>query len=287
MTNPPDHLRQFARGAMVVDAIWSPVGTPSEQARVWLLSYESEPLAIMKFHRHLDSALREATFYQSWATDLTGRVPRWFGQCPREPRAMLLGVVEGGMVSGDGSTVVQTKAARFLASLHSTAYLDRDPIPPAQALKLRMQSAIERATGVVDDTLLEQLSAPELSSLRLYRVPCHRDFGPHNWLIRGPEERLSVVDFGQSRPDVFLADLIKLVPAWIRSDEHLSAFFAGYDKTLSAAEWGLLRLMVGHYAIGSIVWARKRGQECIPSEGRALLDAFDASDWWSARSDMP
>ena len=48
MTQPPEQLIRFARSAMGLDVSWVPIGTESEQARVWLLSYETEPLAIMK-----------------------------------------------------------------------------------------------------------------------------------------------------------------------------------------------------------------------------------------------
>jgi Ser/Thr protein kinase RdoA (MazF antagonist) len=139
---------------------------------------------------------------------------------------------------------------------------------------------VERGQGLVSDSILEGIVDRVEAEVGLHRAPCHRDFGPHNWLIHGPQERLCVIDFGQARPDVWLSDLVKLVPTWLKSPQHKRAFFAGYGRALDEAQVSLLRGMLGLYAVGSIVWGAKNGELRAQTEGREWIEAFsDEASW--------
>ena len=79
-----------------------------------------------------------------------------------------------------------------------------------------------------------------------------------------------VIDFGQTRPDLFLYDFVALVSHWDDSEME-TAFFAGYGRSLEPAERQTLLGLVSLHAMGSIAWAQTHGAERAGIDGRRLL----------------
>jgi Ser/Thr protein kinase RdoA (MazF antagonist) len=116
-------------------------------------------------------------------------------------------------------------------------------------------------------------------------VPCHRDFGPRNWLwdattagvARSAGAGLGVIDFEHARPDVWWVDVQRLIDDAWRADPGLEdAFWLGYGRRPGADERRLgaaLRLL---YAVGTVAWGAEHGDAPFEAQGRAVLRRLGA-----------
>ena len=163
--------------------------------------------------------------------------------------------------------------ARWTASFHGgLAHHDADPVPLVQALHQRLAATRNRGDSpdsAVCDAVETLIERGEFGA----RVPCHRDLAPWNWRVdRG---RLKVLDFGQSRPDTWLTDLVKLVVSWTPAQE--AAFFSGYGRGLSLEEARALTGLVGLHGLGSVQWGLRHNQARPKAEGERALIWFRAA----------
>jgi len=105
------------------------------------------------------------------------------------------------------------------------------------------------------------------------RVPCHRDYAPRNWLVRGGRW-IAALDLVHARADLAEADLTRLASRlWTVRPDLRAAFLAGYRAAGGPADpdapWlpGLRALD----AIGTIGWAVRHDDAALAAEGRAAL----------------
>lgn len=191
-------------------------------------------------------------------------------------RCLLLGHVEGTPATGDDPAVHEA-AGTWLRRAHATAvsaWGDNDPMPLEEAMARRARGWIEGARELLSRGEWEA-AAGELRDLRAFagegRVPCHRDFGPHNWLLR-PAGGLVVLDLEHARPDHWLADLAKLAADhWSRRPDLERAFSRGYGRPLDPMDRRRLRPWIVGHALVMVGWGTRHDDADLSTKGRRLL----------------
>ena len=104
------------------------------------------------------------------------------------------------------------------------------------------------------------------------RVPCHRDFSPHNWLWDETRQDISIIDFEHSNPDVWLCDVVKLfLELWLDHPHLENAFWRGYGRRESPQEKQLRKQLTALDSLITLVWGLEhKEQERIERGWRAL-----------------
>ena len=112
---------------------------------------------------------------------------------------------------------------------------------------------------------------PALKTMK--RVPCHRDYTARNWLW---SEKLYVIDFEHSRPDVWLFDLEKLwSEVWPSKPELKEVFMSSYGHNFTAEDELLLNGYTGLSCITKIVWSFEHDDNGEYAEmGRRILETL-------------
>jgi len=103
-------------------------------------------------------------------------------------------------------------------------------------------------------------------------VPCHRDYGPANWLVDEDGNWAGVIDMEFSAWDVRIDDFTRYPDwEWIQRPELVEALFEGYGLSLTERE--RKQYLVSHtlYALGAIVWGHGYGFYGFEQEGRDAL----------------
>lgn len=274
-------LRAFAEAALAgpVDVAADPTSVGGG-ATVLALTARSGRRAVLKLHRTSAKHRREVAAYRHWTPRLAPRAARLLAERTAAPAAILLERLPGqaGIADDDpAAATVHREAGPWLARLHRLPVPAADPLPLEAAYRRRAEAWTARAaphlpaaTGAAARRLLAR-TLPTLAGRP--RVPCHRDVGPHNWLVDGG--RLSgVVDFEHARPDVAEADLARLATTvWPRSPALREAFLAGYRAAGGPADPGapwLPGLLVLE-ALGTVAWAARHGDPAGARAGRAAL----------------
>jgi serine/threonine protein kinase len=172
-------------------------------------------------------------------------------------------------IDGSGRAAMLTAAGALRRRLDDVTIADDDPVPLADALALRMATALEHAaTWCAADTLSQVRAAWRADVFEgATRRFCHRDFAPHNWLV-ADDGACSLVDFGHARADHPLVDLARaLSPVWglpsLRDE-----LFAGYGRTIARDELDQLELLD---AVATAAWARRRADDGLAARGDAAL----------------
>lgn len=285
---PASHLKRF-----VVDLV-GPVTrfeertVPYGEARVWAVWQDDAIVAWLKRHRHKDKALRERHAYEHWVPKLGRGTTRLLGVCAEAPAALLIDHVHGtpadlAPLDDEGVRALYRALGEFLSRLHGLDIPDDDTMPMEEALDARCAGWLARAADVIDIELVDEIERmfadPWPSGL--VRVPCHRDLQWHNVLVRGTGDDLeiTVIDFGQSRPDVRFADFVKLFQL---PDELVrgasTAFFEGYGRRLSGDEIDALVRLRALHGLATWVTADDRNDQRGCTLGRKVLN--EALDAW-------
>jgi thiamine kinase-like enzyme len=110
-------------------------------------------------------------------------------------------------------------------------------------------------------------------------VPCHGDFGPHNWL-RDDVGVVRVIDFADSRWHVPAYDLGRLYyGSWWRRPGLAEPFFDGYGRWPTESELEFVSLHIVINAATSVVWGRENGQARVEAVGHHRLGLLKSGDW--------
>ncbi len=223
--------------------------------------------------RYADAAgfIRETMAYAHVLPALAGAVPDVL-EIDAPTRTLVLRYVQGERVEGARALecTLWRQAGVFVARLRAIPFADPDAVSLARALTHRFDKWRSHAKPA----LTQLPRAPDFSVFEgVARTYCHRDFGPHNWIAA---HVLTVVDFGQARPDDWLYDLTKLT--FPGAAAH-AAFMEGLGVELTLNERARLRALVRLHAVATLGYGvRHRDEERI-AEGRALLGAEDALPW--------
>lgn len=160
-------------------------------------------------------------------------------------------------------------AGAWLKRLHAAPCVCDDPLDPRDALLRRRDAWLERACDDLDVSRVEALDFGAFEGVQ--RVTCHRDFTPSNWLW-DTECGLTVVDFGQSRPDVALWDLVKLEAELFRAQPQLREAFYGAYRALGVEDEARLQTLVLLHGLQTAVWGDTHDVAEFSALGRAILE---------------
>jgi hypothetical protein len=103
-------------------------------------------------------------------------------------------------------------------------------------------------------------------------VPCHRDYGPANWLVTDEGEWAGTIDLEFAYWDVRVADFSRYPDwEWMRRPDLVDAFFEGYGRPLTSREVEQCLVARVRYALSAIVWGHENGFYGFEEEGREAL----------------
>jgi hypothetical protein len=255
-------------------------GWDHAESRVWALETAGARRAFLKVPSQWRKFRQERHAYRAYLPGLRRWVPNLIAVC-EAPAALLLTAKPGTLVQHTPLTSVEEhalycQAGAFLRVLHAQPLTERDPMPLAEALRRRAQAWCERAHGLVDAALVDWVHAQAAEAAKLAhtaalpRVPTHGDFSPRNWLVA--DGALYVIDFEHAKPDLWLADVLKLWCAvWWERPDLARSFFAGYGRPPTALEETLLERLAALHALSTVVWARAHADAAFEAQGLALL----------------
>ena len=162
-------------------------------------------------------------------------------------------------------------AGALLRDLHALPHQDVDGLPLCEALRRRASAAAAAAAPFVDEQSIRRavdlVTAARSASER--RVPCHRDYGAHNWLAHG--HAVAVIDWEHARADTPFADLERATE--LIDGEAAEAFLDGYGASTSLLRSPMFRGQVALAALTRIAWAVPRGARRFEASGRRRLAA--------------
>jgi Ser/Thr protein kinase RdoA (MazF antagonist) len=252
---------------------------------VWELETE-QGRAFLKSHREANKFEQELRAYQEFLPHALKVTPSLLAY-RRELQTMLISAVPGELVDLTAKSTepeIYRQAGQFLRSYHDVPYQDTETLvlekqSVGEAFWHRAESWLKRAESFVSANDIAWVTArvkemlPALKTIK--RVPCHRDYTARNWLWG---EKLYVIDFEHSRPDVWLFDLEKLwSEVWPGQAELKEAFMVGYGHAFTTEDEALLTGYTALSCVTKIVWSFEHGDNGEYAEmGRRMLEKLKA-----------
>lgn len=263
----------------------------SSRTRLWSLLIPSPSLArnksagtsqthcVVKQFAHGRGFAQELAAYRTWVPSLPrGTTPELVAVVERE-RALVLTRVGGEPPRRNSllrTLATYHRAGAWLKTLHQQHFCDRDELPLEQALTARARHALERVADTLEPatrTQLEVWSGRTMLFRDAHRSRCHRDFGPHNWLV-DISGRCIVLDFEHSRPDAPQADFVKLVAGpWCDAHHLEDAFWQGYGQPEAQDRAKLHWYMILH-ALGTLAWTAGGREPARERHARWILGRY-------------
>jgi Ser/Thr protein kinase RdoA (MazF antagonist) len=237
-------------------------GWKHQETGVWELASE-QGRVFLKSHKQNAKFEQELRAYLEFVPHALKITPALLAS-DKFQNALLLSAVPGELVDDllekqnikNVEFEVYHRAGQFLRSYHDVPYEDTETPSLEDAFWLRAESWLKRAEPFVAARDIDWVRTrvkemlPTLKTMK--RVPCHRDYTGRNWLWH---EKLYVIDFEHSRPDVWLFDLEKVwSEIWPYKPELKEAFMTGYGKNLTSEDEALLNGYVALSCITKIVW---------------------------------
>ena len=253
-----DHSRQVGRVVEVADARGIP----------WVV--KTVPTATMFGN--------EVRAYTRWVPRFADQAPALRGADP-DLRTLILQRLPG-RTEWSFDPRVHRDAGRLLARIHGAA----PPLATGPGLAEASSDLLDRALRRLPDRTLVSHRELEFVSASiellqghaaLPRVPCHGDYGGHNWL-RGAG-RMTVIDFSGATWNAAAADFARLFigPWWERPDLS-NAFLDGYGRGLTDAELDAVRLQLPVLALMVLSHGHRRGNPEMTRRGHRRLAALMA-----------
>jgi aminoglycoside phosphotransferase (APT) family kinase protein len=249
----------------------------------------------VKLHRDPVHWNYETHGYEQWAPAFGKFAPRLLAVREEAPLALLISELPGKILDEVKLTAAQERAVwqtagQALVALHGLAVGDyfgpcrRDgapvgtPINEATAYVMaEFEDWLERGRRIAcltDDELAIVSATRELIPVFAGErpVPCHRDYGPANWLITAEGAWAGVIDFEFAYWEVRVADFTRYPNwEWLNRPDLIEAFFEGYGRAFTPEEEQ--QRLVGHtlYALGALVWGQESAYYGFAAEGRQAL----------------
>jgi hypothetical protein len=243
-----------------------------EQATVWSVIIHKKPAAILKKHHVKSSAQNEMRSYEFLEKRGLERVPVILGTCPEDPHYLLMTLMVGGPLARTPKEF--GAAGQWLRDLHGMAFEDADRTPVGMALEMRLAAIDSRVGADVSQRDRECIADHLDESIVHARVWCHRDYRSRNWIVSPGSLDFNVIDFGQSRPDLWLIDWVH-ARLETRDEPRLwAAFVEGYGRQLDERNERLFLGLIGLTGLASLVWARRHGHQGRREEGDRYLSYF-------------
>jgi aminoglycoside phosphotransferase (APT) family kinase protein len=237
----------------------------------------------------------EVHAYEQWAPAFGDLAPRLLAVRDEEPLALVISELPGKVLEevslpASQESAVWRRAGAALVALHEFAVgryfgpCQRDgtcagtPITDAgEYISTDLNSWVERGIRIGclrDDELAIVRAARGLLSAFAGELPCpcHRDYGPANWLVRNDGAWAGVIDFEFARWDVRVADFTRYPDwEWMRRPELVDAFFEGYGRSFTSAEEQQRLFAHVQYGLGAIVWGEENAYHGFAEEGRRAI----------------
>lgn len=249
----------------------------------------------LKVHQKCSSWEREVHGYENWSAVFGAWVPELIAIHPGEPWALLISELPGQIMgkvplSREHEQQVWYVAGRELGKLHDfttgeyfgPSKRDGSPLGPhareaCEYVSTEFQRLIDIGLkgGYLTDGELEvvQKTLDQVSVFEGEKpVPCHRDYGPDNWLVTEKGIWSGVIDFEFSSWDLRVVDFARYPNwEWIHRPDLLDAFFDGYGRPLTSVEALQCLILRSQYALGAIVWGHENEFYGFEKEGREAL----------------
>ena len=252
-------------------------------------------LCYLKSHNDPAHWHNEVHGYRAWAAAFGPNAPRLLAVRDKAPLALVVTALPGQILDEMQLSVAQERAVwrqagAILAAFHNSATglffgpCREDGTPAASAFPDAEEYICAELDGWQDRGLaLGCLSPDEVAVVAAARsltsafaderpVPCHRDYGPANWLVTEEGVWSGVIDFEFARWDVRMADFTRYPNwEWIDRPDLIEAFCAGYGRVFSPAEES--QRLVCHilYALAAVVWGQESAYFGFAAEGRRAL----------------
>jgi len=268
---------------------------PGELASTWRLRTASG-CCYLKTHRGASYWEAEVHAYEQWASAFGSFAPELLAVRDKEPRALIVSELSGTCLEDAQLSVHQERAVwraagQALAPFHACARGEcfgpcrRDGTPAANAI----HDAVEHVSSSLEDRLdrggrMGYVSAGEsaivdaaLSLVPSFEgerpAPCHRDYGPANWLVTGDGSWSGIADFEFSRWDVRVTDFARYPDwDWISRPDLAEAFLDGYGRPFTPAEEQQRLVAHVQYALDAIVWGSDNAYHGFAEDGRRALE---------------
>ena len=233
--------------------------------------------------------------YERWAPAFGSSAPRLLAIHEDGPFALLVSELTGKLMDNERLTVSLGRhawhaAGAALAALHG---LGRgESFGPCKRDGTSAGAPVRDATEYVSADLARQsdicrnaacLNSLEWAVVRTAQglapvfarerpVPCHRDYGPANWLVKDDGTWSGVIDFEFAHWDVRVSDFSRYPNwEWIHRPDLLEAFFDGYGRCLTSEEEQQLLISRVQYALSAIIWGCEHSYLGFVEEGRQAL----------------
>ncbi|NLA58014.1 MAG: aminoglycoside phosphotransferase family protein [Firmicutes bacterium] len=262
--------------------------------------YEMETLSgayYLKLYQESDGWHREVHGYEHWAHVFGENAPKLLGVYEGEPLAIIISRLPGrpmleAQLSTEQEQDVWRAAGEALAKLHnlstgvyfgpcnrdgSAADDDiclSDPIEYVSAAfrRLTTQAVQYGYLTYEEQRVIDNVKALLPSFAGECPVPCHRDYGPDNWLITDEGKWSGVIDFEFAYWDLRVADFSRYPHwEWMYRPDLLEAFFEGYGRPLTPAEEAQSLVLRTQYALAAVVWGRENSFFGFEKEGHEAL----------------
>jgi Ser/Thr protein kinase RdoA (MazF antagonist) len=249
----------------------------------------------VKIQRHKAFWHQEVYAYRNWARVFGPHAPTLLAIHETEPLAILTTALAGRSMDQQLLSMAQEirvwdDAGRYLARLHGLAVggffgpcrsdgssLSAPRTDAVDYMAAEIEASAKAAAKVsrLDDAANAAIRAarerlPAFAGER--PIPCHRDYGPANWLIGADGRWAGVVDFEMAQWDVRVADFARYPNwEWIRRPDLVEALLRGYGRALNDAERQQLFCVKVAYALTAIAWGIESKHELFAQEGRQAL----------------
>ncbi|MFM9442617.1 aminoglycoside phosphotransferase [Streptomyces acidiscabies] len=229
---------------------------------------------LVKQHTLPSRYVREVRAYRTWTRHLASHAPELVA-CDDARLTLLLTALPGrNAASTENNERLHHRAGAVLGILHQATATG--PLPgTGLSERLRDWTARAERAGLVslDERQYLTHSAVLLANTMCDSAVCHLDYQPQNWLT-GPDG-FGVCDFEHSRFDARVRDFARLQYRHWRTAPHLrDAFFDGYGRHPSHAEYLLLETFGAIEAVTALVRGHERQDPDLSAHGRAILTHF-------------
>ncbi|MBT3941401.1 MAG: aminoglycoside phosphotransferase family protein [Chloroflexi bacterium] len=104
-------------------------------------------------------------------------------------------------------------------------------------------------------------------------VPMHGDYSPRNWIIERGDPTLNVIDWERSRPGYWVEDIQRMThDHWLDEPRLGDAFFEGYGRTPTDAEWRHSNQITLINAVGGVGWAINHNDAWFEQHNRRTVE---------------
>lgn len=245
-----------------------------------------------KTHRGPSYWETEVHAYEQWTAAFGDFAPKLLAVRDEEPQALVVGELPGTCLEDTPLPAAQERAVWHAAGQALAAFHDlgpgeyfgpcrRDGTPAVKPIYDAGQHVLAYLEERVDRGVrMDYLSDEERAIVRAARelvpsfegelpVPCHRDYGPANWLVTCDGMWTGVADFEFAHWDVRVADFARYPDwEWIHRPDLVDAFFEGYGRSLTAEEEQQRLVAHVQYALTAVVWGCDNSYHGFAEDGR-------------------